>query len=78
MATIVIKGPVKNFPYKELVKAAEEHRRNGKLVRAKFTCSKCGERVMGVEMEPKQICPNCGHEHDFAASGGNYTTLQVL
>lgn len=78
MPTLYIKGPVKDFPYSQLVKAAAEHRKAGRLVRAKFTCSHCGERVMGVQMEPTQTCPSCGGEHDFAASGGNYITLETL
>ena len=72
MKTLKIDNPIKDWPYAELADAAREHVKNGWKVDAKFTCCRCGSRVVGLGMAILQICDLCGVEHDFQKSGGNY------
>ena len=80
MRTVRVNRPIKDFPYADIVPRMARFVSEGKAVLVKFTCSHCGVRAMGKNVNdwsPFQTCLACGHQHNFEKSGGNYAVSEL-
>jgi len=70
-----------DYPFDEVVKAADECIARGGKVFQKFTCGNCGNRLTMEDADKfytEGTCDKCGHTTDIVAAGCNYLVVYDL
>ena len=73
-------GP-RDYPFEEMLKAAQAKIDKGMLVYQKFTCSGCGARLMipePNEFHGEADCASCGAWTNIREKGCNYQCMLVM
>jgi len=72
---------VKDYPFEEICEAVDELAKEGVLCFQKWTCDKCGERIMAETPNYFTVmghCERCNHITDIATKGCNYLAMMQI